>query len=201
MKRKQEVEKSGGAPPIDVGAWIGRGQAFGIMAGKCAAAQAECLRTMKRDRMHERLGITWEQFCEKHIGVSRSYVHRLIQRLEEFGPDYFRIDEVVPLSPESYRLIAGSVREGAIEIEGEAVPITQDNAVRIHRAVEARRAEQDRKKGRQASPSIDDVRQRLDTCIRDLAAIAKGPEPRLRHEVSAVADQCVLELRRVARLA
>ncbi|HUI80868.1 MAG TPA: hypothetical protein VLY24_23240 [Bryobacteraceae bacterium] len=45
-----------GKPPdpsqaFDLGTWLGRKQAFGLMAGKCSAADAECLRNIREQKL------------------------------------------------------------------------------------------------------------------------------------------------------
>ncbi len=186
---------------VELGTWIGRGQAFGMLANKCSAAQAECLRRSKQERVYEKLGVNWEEFCEKYAGISRSYACRLIQRLEEFGPAYFELSEIVPVSPESYRRIAGSVRPEGIEIDGEVVAITPENAPRIRHLLEASRTAEAPEEKKARARSIPDVKQRLDACIRDLDAISEtAADVGTRSELMALAGCWIDRLKRVGRL-
>ena len=43
------------------------------------------------------------------------------------------------ISPNTYRLIAGSVTDGAIEVDGESIPIRPENREKIAAAVESAR--------------------------------------------------------------
>ncbi len=202
MGEKQELQKPADQL-VELGTWIGRGQAFGMLANKCSAAQAECLRKARQERSYERLGVNWEEFCEKYAGISRSYAHKLIKRLEEFGAAYFQISEIVPVSPETYRRIAASVRQEGIEIDGEVVPITQENAPRIRHLLESKRTEQPSGEEANRSPkrSIPEVRQRLDACIRDLGAIAEAaPDKRVQTELLALVGHSIDRLKQVSRL-
>src|SRR5450756_455042 len=88
---------------MNLGAWLGRHQAFGLIANRCSAADAECLKAIRDGGEYKQLGLTWEQFCGKHAGVSRVYADRQIHCLEEFGGNYFRFAEVMQISPETYR--------------------------------------------------------------------------------------------------
>ncbi len=54
-----------------MGAWVGRQQAFAVIANKCSAAQALSLKQMKETRSHEKLGLSWHDFCQRHAGISR----------------------------------------------------------------------------------------------------------------------------------
>src|ERR1700680_4444839 len=91
---------------LTLGTWLGRHQAFGIVANRCSAADAECLRTMRESEQYKKLGLTWDEFCKQHAGISRTYADRLIGCLTEFGADYFRFAEVMDISSQTYRLIA-----------------------------------------------------------------------------------------------
>ena len=68
-----------------LGAWLGRHQAFGRIANRCSAADAECLKAIRDGGEYKELGLTWEQFCTRHAGVSRVHAERQIHYMEEFG--------------------------------------------------------------------------------------------------------------------
>jgi len=46
---------------MDLGTWLGRRQAFSIVAGRCSAADAQCLRELRESKRYKGLGLTWEQ--------------------------------------------------------------------------------------------------------------------------------------------
>src|SRR6516162_7325772 len=94
---------------LDAAAWVGRQQAFAVIASKCSAAQAECLRQIKETRAHDQLGLTWEEFCIQHAGISRRYAETLISRLDEFGDTYFKLSQLARVSPDTYRRISALV--------------------------------------------------------------------------------------------
>jgi hypothetical protein len=122
---------------IDAAAWVGRQQAFATIASHCSAAQARCLREIRDTRAHDQLGLSWEDFCPKHAGISRSYADNLIRRLDEFGDSYFKLAELARISPETYRQIADGVHDDVIDIAGESYLITPENAPRIRTAIRA----------------------------------------------------------------
>jgi hypothetical protein len=151
---------------LELGAWIGKGQAFALLRKKCSAAQAECLKQIRERKLYEALGLSWEEFCPRHLGIHRSHADKLIQRLDEFGADYFRLSEIMRISPETYRAIEPAVRGQYIEIDGELVPITPENGPRIRAAVAALRS--DLIQARELAPTctdIVDLQCRLDACF------------------------------------
>ena len=47
----------------ELGQWMGRKQAFSGLAGRCSAADAECLRQIRSRKQYRALKLTWRQFC------------------------------------------------------------------------------------------------------------------------------------------
>jgi hypothetical protein len=121
---------------LDLGTWIGRKQAFASLAGGCSAADAECLRQMRDGKKHRALGLSWAEFCKRRIGTTRQTADKIIRRLEEFGPQYFRLAQAIGITPEEYRRIAGSVSDKGLAHAGELIPITAEDAPRLIAAVE-----------------------------------------------------------------
>jgi len=130
---------------LDLGAWLGRKQAFSGMAGRCSAADAHCLLNLREGKTYKTFGLTWEEFCSQRLGVSRSLADKTIRLLEEFGETYFHLTGLVPIAPEEYRRIAGAVSAEGVRHSGEFIPIAPQNAVKLAEAVgnlkqQARRA-------------------------------------------------------------
>jgi hypothetical protein len=121
---------------FDLGTWLGRKQAFAAMAGRCSAADAECLRTIRQKKLYRARGVTWQQFCTQYAGVSRSLADELIRHLEEFGPAYFHLAGVAKITPQAFRLIASAVSEDGVQCGDEKIPFTPENSARIAVAVE-----------------------------------------------------------------
>jgi len=120
---------------------VGRQQAFALMANQSSIAQAQILRRIKREKGYKQLGLTWEEFCDQYAGANRTTVEAMIKRLNEFGENYYRLTEVMRVSPEVYRQIEGSIDErGMIIHGGDRVEITRQNAEIIRQIVDAGRA-------------------------------------------------------------
>jgi hypothetical protein len=161
--------------PILTG-WLRRHQAFGLIANRCSAAEAECLKAIRDG----------EQY--KHLGASRTYSEKQIHCFEEFGPNYHHFAEA--LSPGTYRLIDGSVTEKGLEHNGEIIPITRENRARLAGAVNEVRA------AAKVTNPVDAIRKRLDTLLTEVQGISNVPEQRV--ELIGFPDQGSYELKTLA---
>jgi len=45
---------------MEVGEWLGRRQAFAMVAGRCSAADVQCLRELRESKKYKLLGLSWE---------------------------------------------------------------------------------------------------------------------------------------------
>src|SRR6478672_4308978 len=106
---------------FDLGKKLGLHQAFDLVAKRCTAAAVETLKVLRDTEEYKELGLTWEQFCEQELGVSRAFADRQLLYLEKHGIAYFRVAEVVPLSEGTYKLIESSVHDYHIEVDGESI--------------------------------------------------------------------------------
>ena len=179
---------------MNLGAWLGRHQAFGLIANRCSAADAECLKAIRDGGEYKQLGLTWEQFCVKHGGVSRVHAERQIHCLEEFGGNFFRFAEVMPITPATYRLIAGAVSDQGLECNGERIPLVRENHDKVAAAVTAIRAKAETRTT--GSPSIAAARKRLDALLADAHVVAGLPSRRV--ELIGLLEEGSESLRRLA---
>ena len=115
--------------------WLGRRQVFRVMGGRCTAADALCLQTIRDNQLYRVLNMTWEEFCRKLVGVSRPVADRILRHFEEFGTGYFELAAVTGVTPQDYRLIAGAVSEQGVAHAGETIPILPENAPRLIAAI------------------------------------------------------------------
>ena len=163
------------AATLDLGVWIGRGQAFSFVVHHCSAAQAECLARIRNEGLYKALDLTWDEFCKQYAGASRARADDIIRRLEEFGAAYFHLSEIIRISPQSYRAIQAAVKGEAIEVGGESIPITPENAPRIRAAIAALRAGLREAQNAQSrySLGITKLRDRLDAWIDDVSDLGR----------------------------
>jgi hypothetical protein len=124
---------------LDVGALMGRRQAFALVAGRCSAAEAEILFEIREKKLFRTIDATWEDFCAKRLGVTRGYVDRIIRQFKELGPNFSRLNCFTRIKPAEYRRIAGAVTEDGLSYGGEVIALEPDNAPKLAEAVEALR--------------------------------------------------------------
>src|SRR5215467_9943319 len=111
----------------DLGQWMGRKQALGLVASRAASANIECLRQIREKKLYRAKGVDWTEFCQQHLGVTRSYADRLIRQLESLGSNYLQLSQIVRISPADYRRISAAVSDEGIEFEGEKIAISPEN--------------------------------------------------------------------------
>ena len=122
---------------LETGRWLGRKHAFAELAGRCSAADAECLRQLRHKKMYRRLKLSWREFCKQHLGISRSAADQTIRRLEEFGRAYFVLAQAAGITENEYRRISSAVHDQKLLRAGEEIPITAENTPQLAAAVEA----------------------------------------------------------------
>jgi hypothetical protein len=124
----------------ELGQCMGRKQAFGLISARTAAADIECLRSIREKKLYRAKDVDWAEFCQQYVGVTRGYADRLIRHLEEFGPNYFHLSQIVRISPEDYRHIAPAVSDEGIMVGDEKIAISPENSEKLVEAVNELRA-------------------------------------------------------------
>lgn len=126
---------------LDLGAILGQNLALGLVAGRCSAAQAAGLRSLRESRAYKRVTPDWREFCFRYLKMSRTQADHLIRLLDEFGPGYFELAQLTRISPGAYRAIAPAVKDGALQFRGNAIELSVENSRQVAAAVaELRRA-------------------------------------------------------------
>lgn len=123
---------------LELGALIGGALALRGVAEHLSAKSIEMAKRIKDTRLYERTGLSWDGFCDKYLGA-RKTVERKIGELEEFGPDYLGLTQIVRVGQSVYSLM--EVKDGAIVYNGERIAITKANEDRIKEVVGYYRAE------------------------------------------------------------
>ena len=184
---------------FELGQWLGRRQAFALIAGKTAAADVECLRRIRDGNLFRAKGIDWSGFCQKYAGITSSYANRLIRQYEEFGPNYFDLSRIMRISADSYRKIAEAVSEDGITFGGEKIPISPENSDRIAEAVNALRDQAGETATDNSKPqegSVAAARRRLLACVAEMTRLFEvGLEDGDREELANAVSSGLLDLR------
>jgi uncharacterized protein YPO0396 len=155
---------------MEAGAWVGRQQAFAVIASKCSAAQAAALKEIKESRSYEQLGLSWEEFALQYVGVGRERADALIRQYAEFGEAYFRLSRIARISPATYRQVAPTVENDTVEIDGEKLDLTLPNAVKIRAAIRKMRDQLNQAReaaGLRQPLALTDLRNRLDALVEE----------------------------------
>jgi hypothetical protein len=120
---------------LELGSVLGQNQAFGLVAGRCSAAQAASLKRLRDERKYKRVTAHWRDFCSRYLRMSQTQVDKIIQLWEEFGAGFFKVAQLTRISPETYRAIAPSVREDALHLNGEVIELSVENSRKVADAV------------------------------------------------------------------
>jgi hypothetical protein len=127
--------------PFESGKVLGQSIAFGAIAGRCSAAQAAAIRQARNEKIHASLGLTWREFCPRHLKMSGAQADLFVRLLEEFGPDYFEHTHSVRISAGTYRLVAPFIKDKALHVEGETLELNSANVQKVAQSVrESRKA-------------------------------------------------------------
>jgi hypothetical protein len=89
------------AEMLDLGSVLGQNQSFGLIAGRCSAAQAASLQRLRDGRQYKRLAPNWRAFCTQYLKMSQTQVDQIIRLWEEFGAGYFELAQLTRISPEA----------------------------------------------------------------------------------------------------
>ncbi|MBV8902203.1 MAG: hypothetical protein JOZ22_01080 [Acidobacteriia bacterium] len=120
---------------LEAGIALGQTNAFGLVAGRSSAAQAEGIRRLREQKLYKRCTEKWEDFCPKYLKMSRVEADRTIKLLEEFGPTYFELSQLTRVSAETFRAIAPHIENGVLHHNGEAIELNVENSRRVAAAV------------------------------------------------------------------
>ena len=120
---------------LELGQWLGRREAFGLIAGRCSAADIECLRRIRDEKMYRDRAHNWDQFCTEQIGASRRRVDQSIRHLEEFGPAFFHAAQLTRITAEEFRAIAPDVSAEGVRLDGEVIAFVPEERRRVAAAI------------------------------------------------------------------
>ena len=164
MEEKSTIDEA-----FDIGTWVGRRQAFALIARRCSAADAEILFEIREKKLFRTIEQTWEDFCARRLGMTRGYVDRVIRQFQQLGPNLYKLSCFTNIKPAEYSLIAGALTGEGLSYVGEVIALEPENAPQLAEAVEALR----RDSVKEENP-IDVADQSLDKADRAMkSAIAE----------------------------
>jgi len=155
---------------IELGILLGEQKAFGMIAGRCSAAQAECLRRVKEEKLYLKVAQSWDEYCERYLKISRRNADRFIFYLKKYGVLYYEVAAMTGLTPGAYGRIEKSVRQDGIHVGGEIIALIPANTERVIDAVARLHAEGDAHE----SPGQTPVQKQLSELTRRGHQLAKA---------------------------
>jgi len=126
---------------FNLGTWLGRKQAFGLMASRCTVGEIECLVEVYDSKMYLAIEPTFEAYCKNHLGISGRTATRLINQYKQQGPNLARLNSFTRIRPSEYRLFAAALTEEGLSFNGETIPLEPENAPKLAQAADAIRHE------------------------------------------------------------
>ena len=190
---------------LRLGEWLGRRQAYSLVAGNCSAADAKCLAEMRQEKLYKRLQMTWEDFCKQRLGMHRTKADEIIRQWKEFGATYFTLHQITGVSPDEYRAIRGAIEDGSLRYSGGAIPIQAEQAPLLLEAVrELAPAPAPKPKPAEEGYTPSPYRIAKEALVDARLAIKKlrdcGIADEDHHELQELITTLSLEMRLIARL-
>jgi hypothetical protein len=158
---------------MKLGITLGQNQTFALIAGRCSAAQAQIVRSLREDKLYKRCCEKWDEFCPKYLNVSRGEADRIIRLLDEFGPVYFEVSQLTRISAGTFRAIAPAITDGTLHHNGEAIALIPENSQKVAAAVAEMRSALPRAK---EVPEEPDTLKRVETAAQRCAEGLAEPE-------------------------
>jgi hypothetical protein len=152
--------------------WLGRREALGMVAGRCSAAEAQCLREIRNKNLFLESAANWDEFCRVHLHCSRKKADTVLRQLDEHGPQFFHVTQALHLSEPEYVALKEHFTEAGLAAEGEIIAWLPENTERIAQAIEKLRIAAP--KAAKKTVTVETLLARLDAVN---AQLEKSPEP------------------------
>ena len=126
---------------LDLGIMLGQRRAFGLVAGRCSAAQAECLRKVRDEKTYLKFATTWDEFCVRQLKISKRTADRAIALLKKHGTLYFETAALTGITPAEFERIEQAIQRDGIHVGSDVIALIPENAARAVDAVARLQAE------------------------------------------------------------
>ena len=154
----------------DLEARIGRSRAF-------SAADVESLRRIRDGKEYRELDCSWDEFCTRRLRVPRRTIDRAIGYLEEFGPHYFLLAQMLRIGPKEYRVVAPHVGENGLHVDGKVVNLLPGNTEQITAVVGELLGRARQKRSDRPVWSVDALLKRCSSIADDLEKLGMLDAP------------------------
>jgi predicted transglutaminase-like cysteine proteinase len=132
---------SGEQQVLELAIMLGQRRAFGMMAGRCSATQAECLRKVREEKSYLKFAPNWRDFCERHLKICRRTADRAIALLKKHGALYFETAALTGITPAEFERIEDAIQQDGIHVGSDVIALIPENAARAADAVARLQAE------------------------------------------------------------
>jgi hypothetical protein len=122
--------------PYFLGNLVGQAEAYGMVAGRCSAAQAATLRYIRNYRVYKSASNNWKEFCSHYLKMSGAQADYIIRLYDQFGGDYFELAQLTRVSVETYRAMEPHIENHVLHYMGEVIPLHREIAGKLADAVE-----------------------------------------------------------------
>ena len=120
--------------------WLGRRDVFTLIAGRCSAAEAACLREIRERKLYVDSAPSWDEFCRLRLKSSRHKFDTVIRQLDEHGPQFFHANQAHRLTEPEYIALKEHFTEQGMTAGGQLILWGEDNMERIGDAIGKLRA-------------------------------------------------------------
>jgi hypothetical protein len=114
---------------------LGQNRMASMVGGRCSAVSIDRMRQIRDQKLFLAVAETWEEFCPKFLGISKTQANRLIQMLNDYGPQYFELAQLTRVTVEEYKTIAPAMTNNGLAWNGEEIELVPENAEKLAAAV------------------------------------------------------------------
>jgi hypothetical protein len=170
---------------LNVERWLGRREAFGLIAGRCSAADVECLREIRNNKLYLETSKNWDEFCRVQLRTSRRKIDTAIGQLDKHGRPFFHATQMFRLTEAEYCAIEEHFSEEGVMLDGELVAWAAENGPRITEGIAKLRAIA-APAAHKRSSGFDTLIKRIEELSQQLEKIPDRPEDRQRRALGEV---------------
>ena len=109
-----------------------------MVAGRCSAAQAECLRKVRDEKTYLKFAANWAGFCESQLKISKRNADRAIALLKKHGTLYFETAALTGITPAEFERIEHAIQRDGIHLGSDVIALIPENAARAGRRADPR---------------------------------------------------------------
>src|SRR5260370_38005136 len=87
---------------------------LGLVADRCSAAQAECLRKVRDEKTYLKFAINWAEVCVRQLKIGKRTAERAIALLKKHGNLYFETAALTGIAPAEFERSAQAIQRDCL---------------------------------------------------------------------------------------